>query len=185
MQLQMARPTNGCPLQLGAGYPAYLYELWDAFHSYDIPFTFMIPYTAADVCNFTSAERDLSSFMSGMVSAVAATGAPVPARSASLTAPQLLNLTWPAWTPLQSQLILDMDVNAPKLIDTADWKSTCQIWDDILSSNIALGTQDPDALPPPAARSPPPPPGSSAAVVVASAWALWLPAALTALALLF
>ncbi|KAG2436362.1 hypothetical protein HXX76_006669 [Chlamydomonas incerta] len=185
MQLQMARPTNGCPLILGAGRPDYLVDLWDAFHSYDVGFTFMVPYTAAAVCNFTSAERDLASFLSGMVSAVAATGAPVPPRSASLIAPQLRNLTWPAWTALQSQQILDFNVTTPKLIDSADWKSKCQIWDDILSSNIALGTLDPDVLSPPPAVSSPKPPGSSAASVMVSAWALLLPAVVAALAFLF
>ncbi|KAG2436356.1 hypothetical protein HXX76_006663 [Chlamydomonas incerta] len=157
MRIQMARPTYGCSLSLvfggGLNPEPSVVSTYDAFHGYDVPFTFLLPYGGSELpCNFTDLERQQASFFSGMVSAVAATGAPLPARSASLTAPQLLNLTWPAWT-VESQPMLDFNASSPALVEgIIELFPKCMIWNDILQFNIEFNTQRTDDL-----QSPPPP----------------------------
>ncbi|PNH08986.1 hypothetical protein TSOC_004437 [Tetrabaena socialis] len=158
--VQETRPNSGCSVKQeygtsGADFTPELVDALGAFHGYDVPLQFMNPYATPRIngnCSYTPNEAQLSSFMSGVWSAMAATGSPLPPLSRTLAAPQLQNISWPQWTSTSQQL-LNLDFAGPQIVDLTAETLTCKVWDDMMDYFDSVGTFYPTESPPP----PPPP----------------------------
>ncbi|GIL63832.1 hypothetical protein Vafri_17822 [Volvox africanus] len=145
--LEASLPNSGCPVYVTTG--VYLgQEITDfigALHTYDIPFTFMAPYRSPySLCPFTDDEKQLASFLSGIINGMAANrnGTPLPPRTKSLTSPTLADIpSWPVWNT-SSNLVMDINTGGPSLNAAEDigLDAKCQLWDDLLAGAIAVGT---------------------------------------------
>ncbi|EFJ53001.1 hypothetical protein VOLCADRAFT_102615 [Volvox carteri f. nagariensis] len=143
--LQASKPNTGCPLFVTTGlfFGEEFTNFMDAFHSYDIPFTFLAPYRYPfNQCPFTPNETQLASYLSGIINAMAATGSPLPPRTSSLTSRLLKNTpSWKPWTAT-SNPVMNIDTAGPRVFEAADLllDAKCQFWDDLLNADITAGT---------------------------------------------
>ncbi|EFJ42411.1 hypothetical protein VOLCADRAFT_97493 [Volvox carteri f. nagariensis] len=143
--LQTSKPKTGCPLFVTTGlfFGEEFTNFMDAFHSYDIPFTFLAPYRYPfNQCPFTPNETQLASYLSGIINAVAASGSPLPPRTSSLTSRLLKNTpSWKPWTAT-SNPVMNIDTAGPRVFEAADLllDAKCQFWDDLLNADITAST---------------------------------------------
>ncbi|KXZ45734.1 hypothetical protein GPECTOR_51g720 [Gonium pectorale] len=141
--MSAARPMSGCIYNAIFGQEAgglAEAELADAFHSYDIPVSFMVPHLAPGACGWTEPEFELSSFLSGILSNFAANRTPLPPRSTSLNRTLVRGVSWPAWSSTNQQVLM-LDWGKPSFEPANTLLgSACKLWDDILEYNIKRGS---------------------------------------------